>query len=407
MIGAGAAGLAAAKALRAAGVETLLLETTDHSGGRCVTDHDTFDVPFDRGGSWLHSAPINPLARAAEAKGATLHKRPWSWARVQALGHDLTPSEITDYNAYQRTMWQAIDARGAIDPDTSNAAALPPGPWQRTASMQVAQMSGGDADVASARDSTLYANAPGDWLVGGGLGTLIQTLHADVPVTLSCPVTRIDTRGAGVRISTPLGEIAADQVILTVSTGVLAAGHITFDPPLPASKRDAIDGLPNGLLNKVGIVFDPRWQGAAAYDVADYHSEGEAFCSLHFGFFDTSLAVGFVAGRFAAALEREGKGAATDFCLAALVSLYGSDARKHVLKTDETAWRSDPATLGSYSYARPGQTDARQVLAEPLHDRLYFAGEATMRHTYSTVHGAVESGQRAAAEVIATRTKGQ
>jgi monoamine oxidase len=403
VIGAGAAGLSAAKTLQDAGVEVLLLEAADHIGGRCVTDTTTFATPFDRGGSWLHAAPINPLARIAEDQGDVLHKSKWDWTRLHVEGAMASPEDVAAYKAYQDGMWDVINTRGGQHPDISIKDAMPKGRWRDTAIWWVPAMVGGDADVTSTQDSFNYAEAEGDWLIEGGLGAFVARLHEGVPVVLNCPVSQIDTSGKAIKLSTPKGDIKAAHVILTVSTGVLAAQTIAFVPPLPAAKQSAIQGLPNGLLNKVGIEFDPAWQQVTQGDMADYHAGGEAFCSLAFGFYDTPLAVGFIAGRFAADLEREGAGAATDFCLEALRATYGAAALKHVKRTDETAWRTNPLTYGSYSYATPSQSAARAVLAEPLEARLFFAGEATMKDTYSTVHGAYLSGQRAAAEVLAAR----
>lgn len=402
VVGAGAAGLSAALQLRAVGIETVVLEAAGHTGGRCVTDTATFSVPFDRGGSWLHSAPINPLARLAEERGAVLHKAPWTSARVMARGHRLSAEEVSHYGAYHKEMWAAIEAHGAETVDMPTLAALPDGPWKETAAHWVAQMTGGDADVTSVHDSYNYADAEGDWLVAGGLGGFIQELHAGVQVEVNCPVEKIDYAGTGVRVTTSRGVLEAKHLILTVSVGVLAAGNIEFTPALPAAKQDAIAALPNGLLNKVGIEFEPTWREATQGDMADYHTSDDAFCSLLFGFCGTDLAVGFVAGRFADALEREGPGAATDYVLQGLRAMYGSDALRHVRKTDETAWRSNLLTLGAYSYAKPGGAGARRVLGTPLAERVFFAGEAVMSDTYSTVHGAFLSGKQAAQQVIDT-----
>jgi monoamine oxidase len=311
-------------------------------------------------------------------------------------GYDLSAGEVADFQQYQNDMWRAIDNRGAVEPDTTTRAAMPAGPWAETARCTIPQMLGGDAEVTSAKDSANYADASGDWLVEGGLGAFIRELHSDVPVALNCPVQSINYAGAGVRVMTPLGELQAGYLVLTVSTGVLAAGTIRFDPPLPERRQAAVDMLPNGLLNKVGIAIDPAWQVATTGQIADYHIGGDAFCSLYFGVARPGLAVGFVAGRFAAELEQQGAGAATDFCLQGLRAIFGNDVTKYIRRTDETAWLGNPFTLGSYSYAKPFGTAARSTLAEPLADRVFFAGEATMTNSFSTVHGAYLSGLRAA-----------
>lgn len=403
VVGAGAAGLSAAQSLRQAGYETVVLEAADYIGGRCVTDTTTFSAPFDRGGSWLHSAPINPLATIADKLGATLDKKPWVSSWVHSLGHDLTDDQIQGYQGYQEKMWSAINAAGAQVGDRTTLSALPDGPWVQTAAQSIPQMLGGDADVTSAKDTFNYQEAEGDWLVEGGLGAFVKDLHQDIPVHLNSPVTQVDYSGAGVQVTTPQGTLTADQLILTVSTNVLAAETIKFEPALPASKKEALEKLPTGLLNKVGIEFDPVWKEAVQGQMAEYHSSEDEFCSLLFGFYDSNLAVGFVAGRFADALEKEGQGAATDYCLSGLRTVFGSEVTKYIRRTDETAWRGNINTIGSYSYAVPGGTDARKMLSEPLADRVFFAGEATMTNTYSTVHGAYLSGKQAADQIISVR----
>ena len=155
-----------------------------------------------------------------------------------------------------------------------------------------------------------------------------------------------------------------------------------------------------GLLNKIGIEFDPNWTGAGSSDLVDYCEGGESFCSFQFGMAGTSVATGFLAGRFADEVEREGEGAAIEYCQTALRDIFGSDIDRHILKMHETRWRSSKKSLGSYSYQVAGSVSARHILAEPIEDRLFFAGEATVPHAYASVHGAFESGIRAAKGAI-------
>lgn len=401
VVGAGAAGLSAAKALKGRGFEVVVLEAADHVGGRCMTDASRFSTPFDRGGSWLHSAAINPLARLAEDHGETLHKAPWSWNWVLAGGEALGPEEVADYRRYHEDMWTSIREAGAKPGDMPIEAALPASRWRGVAKHWVAQMQGGDADVTSVVDVHRYADDEGDWLVEGGLGAFLKRLHADVPVLLSSPVTKIDYAGAGVRATTPRGEISARFLVLTVSTGVLAAETIEFAPGLPNETLTAIGRLPTGLLNKVGIEFDPGWTAAHQGQIADYAPGDNAFCTLLFGFYDGPLSVGFLAGRFADEVEREGAGAATDFCMQALKGVFGTDIGQHILRTDETSWRANPHTRGAYSYALTGGADHRAILAQPIENKIFIAGEATMPNAYATVHGAYLSGLSVSEKILA------
>ena len=109
-------------------------------------------------------------------------------------------------------------------------------------------------------------------------------------------------------------------------------------------------------------------------------------------------------GRFAEELEMDGQGSATNFCYDALRAIFGNEIVKFINKTTETAWKSNTNSYGSYSYAVPGGFGAREVLAETLNDRLFFAGEATMSNSQATVHGAFLSGIKVAEKITAIDT---
>ncbi len=400
VIGAGTSGLSAAKELKSAGLDTLVLESSDHVGGRCITDTTTFSAPFDRGGSWLHSAEINPLSEIAKANGFEFHKKPWSWNWVTIDDYALNDKEVAEYTDYLDLMWDRIVEVGKKDNTVDIASILPESRWRDTAKLFIAQMLGGDYDVTSPKDMANYADSDGDWLVGGGLGEFIRYLHSDVDVVLNCAVSKIDYSGPLIRVETPKGIVEAKHVILTVSVGVLAAEKIEFVPALPNWKSEAINKLPNGLLNKVGIEFDPDWKEASEGFALDYHTGGEEYCSVAFRFYDSELATGFTAGRFAARLEADGPGTATDFCMEALRATFGNDVTKFVRKTSETHWNGNTHTFGSYSYALPGCTIARETLAKPLDKKIFFAGEATMPNAFATVHGAYLSGKEAVKRLL-------
>ncbi len=403
VIGAGTSGLSAARDLKLAGLNTLVLESSDHVGGRCVTDNTTFSAPFDRGGSWLHSAEINPLSEIAKANGFEFHKKPWMWKWVTIDGYALNDAEVAEYTDYMERMWEQIVEVGKKDNSVEIASILPESRWRDTAKMFIAQMLGGDYDVTSPTDMANYSDSEGDWLVGGGLGAFVKYLHSDVDVVLNCPVSKIDYSGPRIRVETSRGIVEAKHVVLTVSVGVLAAEKIEFFPALPNWKLEAINNLPNGLLNKVGIEFDPSWKEAGEAFALDYHKSGEEFCSIAFRFYNSDLATGFMAGRFAAQLEADGPGTATDFCMEALRSTFGNDVINYVRKTSETHWNGNIHTFGSYSYALPGCVDARKVLAETVDERVFFAGEATMPNAFATVHGAYLSGKEAVTRLLEVR----
>ncbi|MDB2523825.1 FAD-dependent oxidoreductase [Amylibacter sp.] len=401
VIGAGTSGLSAAKSLKDIGYSVIVIEAANHIGGRCVTDNSIFDIPFDIGGSWLHSAVTNPLAEIAVQNNFKLHKKNWSHTWVHSNGANLSSKQTKEYSQYIEDMWQNINKAGKNKKDQSIEKSLPEAKWRDIARNQIAPMMGADPDVCSAHDVFHFTNTEGDWLVENGLGAFIKYLYKDIEVITNCAAKKIDYSSNGVKVETPDGVISATYAVLTVSTGVLSQNKIKFFPKLPPRKKDAINNLPNGLLNKIGFEFNIKWREAHQGQSADYLVGENDFCSIDFGFYDSNIAVGFVAGRFAEQLEMDGPGAATSFCSEALKSIFGNDITKFINKTTETAWKSNINSYGSYSYALPGEFGAREILAETLDDRLFFAGEATMSNSQATVHGAYLSGIDVAAKILA------
>ena len=400
VIGAGTSGLSSAKSLKDFGYSVIVIEANSDVGGRCITNNSIFDTPFDLGGSWLHSAATNPLANIAIKKNAKLHKKNWCPTWVHSNGRDLSPQETKEYSQYIEDMWKNINNIGTRADDLSVEKLIPKSKWKDIAKNQISLMLAADPDVSSALDVFHFTNTKGDWLIESGLGTFIKNIYSDIKVFVNCPASKIDYSSSGVKVETPQGIINAKYAVLTVSTGVLAREQIKFYPALPPRKQEAINLLPIGLLNKIGLEFDPQWKGAHQGQSADYLIGENDFCSIEFGFYDSNTAVGFVGGRFAEQLEMDGPGTATSFCLDSLKAIFGNDIVKFIHKTTETAWKSNKNTHGSYSYAVPGGHGARQTLAEPLDDRLFFAGEATMSNTQATVHGAYLSGIEVAEKIL-------
>ena len=131
IVGAGTSGLSAAKKLKKNGFSVVVLEAKAFVGGRCITDKSTFRTPFDIGGSWLHSAVINPLARLAEENGISLHKKSWDWTWVYSNGTLLTPQQVKEYGKYHTSMWLAANQAGAETLDQSVEKTLPQSPWKK------------------------------------------------------------------------------------------------------------------------------------------------------------------------------------------------------------------------------------------------------------------------------------
>jgi monoamine oxidase len=225
-----------------------------------------------------------------------------------------------------------------------------------------------------------------------------------VPVELATPARGIRWHRRGVRIATPRGELAAKAALVTVSTNVLASGRIPFDPPLPAARSDALAAIPTGHAGKVALAFDRNVFGQEATLFLRIDDPRHAAFVFEVRPFGRDLAIGHLAGDWAAAAEAAGPAAMAERAIEALALVFGSAVRAHLHAFATTAWSSDPDIMGGYSCALAGKAHLRPLLAEPLGGRLFFAGEACSLHAYGTVHGAAETGI-AAAEAVAARLR--
>src|ERR1700735_1990085 len=227
---------------------------------------------------------------------------------------------------------------------------------------------------------------------------------ASRPLALNCEVTLIDHSGKRLRIETSKGTLSAGKVIVTVPTNLIANETIRFHPALPA-KVDAAFGLPLGLADKVMLALDEpeslpkdgNLRGATMRT---------AMGSFHLRPFGQPCIEGFFGGKHAQALEDAGAGAMMAQAIDEIIALLGNDYRRKLKPLAESRWSHDPFARGSYSHALPGHAGKRAVLAAPVDGRLFFAGEATSPNFFSTAHGAGDSGERAAREVMAAVAKG-
>jgi len=180
---------------------------------------------------------------------------------------------------------------------------------------------------------------------------------------------------------------------------MLRDGALRFTPDLPA-KREAAAGLPLGLADKVLLTIDQPDAlpvDGHLFGAVDRVGTG----SYHLRPLGRPVVEGYFGGALAAELEAGGEAAFAAFAIDELAALLGADIRPRLNLLTATAWRADPFARGSYSYARPGHVPARPVLAAPVDDRLFFAGEACSVHDFSTAHGAYKTGLAAAGQVIA------
>ena len=294
-------------------------------------------------------------------------------------------------------------AQGGRDSAASNY--LEPGNrWNPMIDAISTYVNGCELDRVSILDMEAYEDTEINWRVRRGYGALMQAYGAPCPLALNCEVKRIDHSGKRVQIETSQGRLSAGKVIVTIPTNLIASEALRFHPELPA-KIDAARGLPLGLANKVMLALDEpealpkdgNLRGATMRT---------AMGGYHLRPFGQPCIEGFFGGRFARELEDAGDGALAAQSIDEIAALLGNDFRRKLKPMSESRWAHDPFAQGSYSHALPGHAGKRAVLAAPIDGRLFFAGEATSPNFFSTAHGARDSGERAAREVLASVAKG-
>ena len=401
VIGAGAAGIGAARRLREAGtVSVVVLEARNRVGGRVHTIAPR-GFPLDRGAEWLHSADRNPLSPIAQHLGFSVHRRPPEWTtRLRRSGETIETEE--EWIALREAQRLARRRAATEAEDGSLAVVLQlGGRWNELLEATSTWGNGAELDQVSVKDYVRYEDSGTNWRLAEGYGRLFETLAEGLPVACGVAVLRVDHSGRTIRLETARGTVTAAQVIVTVPTSIIASEIIRFDPPLPY-KIAAAAGLPLGVDDKLFISLDGRLPGVEHDTYLVGSTTSRETMSYQVRPLDRPAIYCFFGGRFAAALEREGEAAMFAFASGELARLFGNDIRKRMLPLAATAWRHDPWSRGSYSFALPGHADDRAVLAAPVDDRLFFAGEACSPNFFSTAHGAWMSGVTAAEAALAS-----
>ncbi|MBR1216930.1 FAD-dependent oxidoreductase [Bradyrhizobium sp. U87765 SZCCT0131] len=398
IIGAGAAGLAAARTLEHTGLSVLILEGRDRIGGRSHTMTLAGDIPFDLGCEWLHSADKNTFVPIARELGFAINTSRPRW-REQTFNVGFAPDRRAAFTAAIDAFYDRAEAAARLPQDSAASDWLLPGdPWNPLMHAISTYVNGCELDRVSIYDMDAYEDTEVNWRLARGYGALIAAYGARCPVALDAAVTLIDHAGTTVRIETVRGTLTADRVIVTAPTTLLARESIRFSPALP-DKVAAAAGLPLGVDDKVMLALDGDSDLPAdghLYAATDRAGIG----SYHLRPMGLSCISGFFGGSYARALEDAGDGALAAQAIDDIVALLGSDYRRRLRPLAASRWANDPFALGAYSHALPGHAGDRAILAAPVDGRLFFAGEATSPNFFSTAHGARDSGERAAREVL-------
>lgn len=416
VIGAGIAGLAAARDLVARGLSAQVLEARERIGGRVYTNRDVPGWPVDMGASWIHGTRGNPLSKIADQ--ADLVRVETNWEPRPVFGPGGVRIDLDDPSDLAEQLLEAGRARVEDrDNDVSLADAVQGTPgWRRLKARErrlVRYLANSDIEHEFAADwselsawnfddSGAYGGA--DVLFPNGYGELAAYLAEGLSVTTGETVARIERSGGGVKVLTRSGKTyQAPHVILSVPLGVLKAGRIAFSHPLERSRTKAIEAIGMGLLNKCWLRFERAFwpQNTDAFGfVGELDGHWAEWLSLSRATGEPTL-LGFNAGTAAREIEKLDDRETVERAMEVLRSIFGSSVPDPLI-SKISRWGADPFALGAYSFPAVGSDrGSRQALAgADWEGQLFFAGEATHEEHPATVHGAYLSGQ-AAAQMIA------
>ena len=415
VIGAGIAGLAAANTLRQRGYAVQVLEANVRIGGRIWTSRMWPDAPVDLGASWIHGTEGNPITGLAELANARLIST--SYDSGQVFGSDgmaFDDAEAAQLEALSDSVAEVLAAAQDGEQDESvrvvverelDFNSLTPAQQRLVDFVLTGTIETEYSGAASETSSFWFDDSEefdgDDALFAEGYSVIIDALAEGLDIVTGAEVNSIDHRDAGVKVTTSAGEFVGDHAVITVPLGVLQQETITFDPPLSAAKQEAINALGMGVLDKVYLRFtqtfwdpDVDW---IEYVPADEDNWAQ-WVSLARPTGQPIL-LGFAAADFARRLELLTDAEIVASAIRTVRTIYGA-AIPDPESYQVTRWAADPFTLGSYSYNALGADPTmREALAATEGASLFFAGEATSREYFGTVHGAYLSGIRAAEAV--------
>jgi monoamine oxidase len=424
VIGAGLSGLSAARSLVDAGWGVVVLEGRDRIGGRVHTQDG-----IDMGAHWIHGTEGNPVTNLARQLGVptlfvggdSSYTGGWEQLQLRREGAPLSAEKKQDSIILIDEVRDALDMlrrdiERAGDPDISLELAVERVLSERGLSPEmrahvawhVAVLSRDDWAAGADNLSLLWWDdgyevyGYGDSVFIGGAGVLIDRLAEGLDVRLNHPVHRVEHGAGGVHIHVGEQTFDADVVIVTLPLGVLKAGTVAFDPPLPTDKAKAIQRLGMGALTKVVLFFDaPFWPP---------HQYVFGYLSKDIGHAPTSIInvwkthqkpvlVMLIGGERGREIESWPQDRVESWAKGVLGDVFGPDSPAP-LKVAVTRWDSDPFARGSYSYVAVGATpEDIEALAAPVGENLLFAGEATVRTHWACLHSAYVSGLREAARL--------
>ncbi len=416
VIGAGIAGLTAAKYLQERGCDVEVLEARSRIGGRIWTDESMGD-PIDFGASWIHGFRHNPITKIAkEAKISLKHSEYDNIGLYDEKGLRLTQEKLQAVVKNGRQLLrraQHYANRQSTDISTGQAI---------REVLKYANLNAKEKELFYWHVSTMELDPAmefeglsawsdrerkfggDDVLFPNGYGQVPNAMAKGLEIRLNQQVELIEwvQSGKGARVKTATNSFEADHVLVTVPLGVLKKGNIRFSPSLPAQKQNAIDRLQMGNLNKVVLKFDEakwpmdiEWFSHASSE-RGYFPEFMNWAKLT----GKPYLMGFVGNAQSLKLDLLTENDQKREALSVLSKLFPAMERSKLEEFRYSAWAKDEFAYGSYSCLPVGVSGKEyDVMAESI-GTLGFAGEGTMRRYPGTVHGAYLSGIREAKRIL-------
>jgi monoamine oxidase len=422
VVGAGVAGLTAAHLLADAGKDVVVLEARDRVGGRIVTDR-RYGLATDLGASWIHGITDSPVAAAADAFGMQMveftvggyqpDSRPIAYYGPDGrrLSDAAARSFIDDINAVDATLLEVVAASGpdASYRDVADEAIARYG-WDEDRAQRVREyLEHRSEEQYGAWIEDLAAHGLDDDSVEGdevvfpnGYDRLPSRMAEGLDIRLTHVVTQVRWSADGVAVTTDRGTLTADTAVVTVPVGVLQSDDFVVVPPLPEPVAGALSRLKMNAFEKIFLRFPTRFWDDGVYAIRQQGPESRWWHSWYdlTALHGTPTLLTFAAGPAAGETRDWTEKEIVDSVLTQLRRLYGDRVEKptHVHVTD---WQDDPFSHGSYAYMTVGSTTAdHDILATPVGGVLHLAGEATWTDDPATVTAALNSGHRAAQNIL-------
>ena len=409
IVGAGIAGISAAKILDKNNISNIVIEANNQLGGRAKKAPETFGNWFDLGCSYLHEGDINPLTSIAESLNVPINYENgdiFSIEKTRYLPRNkpfLSNKKNNLKKTHDKFLKKLNSYKHKIEDSSLSSCLNICDPYYPILFDYLTGLNGIEANLVSAVDFA-SVNDGKDFIIESGLANLIDKWAKGINSILNTPVTQINWEKDYIEIYTQSKKYICKSVLLTVSNGILQNEDITFIPQLPNYKIQAIHNLPMGILNKIGVLFkqgtfkenDIGWY-VALTDTND--NDKSQIISFEIRKREKEHMIFFFGGEKGFDVENF-PDKYYKIITAFIKNQFGNLIKNNIIEIIHTSWGKDPFTKGSYSFASPGHSSERELLKKSLEKKVYFAGEATIKSYYGTCHGAYISGVNAANEII-------